>query len=273
MIAERPLVAIDPEKAPEDSENVLAEEDVENSTPAEVPEELTDLVGQFFATEQELQDRLEVLGIGDLPIELDTDGKAVLKRPSDEHNKVTSWLTSRFIFWTKGRWGYATPTNTVKLNNHKTRLPDVSFWGYPRCEWFDGHLFADLGKVEPDVVIQFSWKNEWDYDVKAINDMMNRSSAGDGNAVRIGYLIKMDFTVNGKNNPPTGLDIYKVPRGTTIADAIANANGAQHIVYTPGRGQDAPIVITASDLGVTGFWAYFLGSFKISARLLWELLL
>jgi hypothetical protein len=105
---------------------------------------------------------------------------------------------------------------------------------------------------------------EWDYEVKAINDMMNRS-AGDGNAVRIGYLIKMDFTVNGKNNPPTaGLDIYKVPRGTTVANAIANANGAQHIVYTPGQAQDVPIVITASDLGVTGFWAYFLGSFKIS---------
>jgi hypothetical protein len=107
---------------------------------------------------------------------------------------------------------------------------------------------------------------EWDYEVKAINDMMNRS-AGDGNAVRIGYLIKMDFTVNGKNNPPTaGLDIYKVPRGTTVANAIANANGAQHIVYTPGQAQDVPIVITASDLGVTGFWAYFLGSFKISVR-------
>jgi hypothetical protein len=87
----------------------------------------------------------------------------------------------------------------------------------------------------------------------------------------------MDFTVNGKNNPFTaGLDsIYKVPRGTTVADAIANANGAaQHIVYTPGgqAAQDVPFVITASDLGVTGFWAYFLGSFKISVHLLWKLL-
>jgi hypothetical protein len=43
-------------------------------------------------------------------------------------------------------------------------------------------------------------------------------------------------------------------------------------VYTPGQAQDVPIVITASDLGVTGFWAYFLGSFKISVHLLWKLL-
>jgi hypothetical protein len=236
----------------------------------ELPEELADLVGQVFATEQELQDRLDVLGIEDLLIELDTDGKAVFKMPSDEHNTVTSLLTSKFLYWTKGRWGFATATNTAKLNNHKTRLPDISFWGYPQCESFDGNLFADLGKVEPDVVIQFSWKNEWDYDVRAINDMMN-ISVGDG--IRVGYLIKMDFTVKGKkNNPPTGLDIYKVPRGTTVANAIANANGAQHIVYTPGQVQDVPIVITASDLGVTGFWAYFWGSFKISVHLLWKLL-
>lgn len=159
----------------------------------------------------------------------------------------------------------------MKLNNSKTCLPDISFWGYPRCEWFNGILFADLGKVEPDVVIQFSWKNDWDYEVKALNDMMNRST-GDGNAVRIGYLIKMDLTVNGKKSPPTGLDIYKVPRGSTVADVIANADVAQHISYTPGQAQDALIVITASDLGVTGFWAFFLGSFKISLHLLWELL-
>jgi hypothetical protein len=146
MVTHRPL-AINPEQAPEKApekeggnscnENLQADEDIENSTPAEVPEELADLVGQVFATEQELQDRLEVLGIGDLPIELDIDGKAVFKMRSDEYNKVTSWLTSEFLYWTKRRWGYATPTNTVKLNNHKTRLPDVSFWGYPRCESFN----------------------------------------------------------------------------------------------------------------------------------------
>lgn len=79
-------------------EDVPQEEDIENLMVTELPDELR---GQVFQSAEELQDRLDVLGIGDLPIELNTDGKALLKTPSDEHNKVTPWLTSEFLYWAR----------------------------------------------------------------------------------------------------------------------------------------------------------------------------
>ena len=246
------------------------EEEIENMITTELPDELAALRYCVFESNEELQTELDLLGLGDLPVELDGEGKAFLEMPSDEHNKATSWLTRRFTLWAKERWGYATSTNTVKLNNSKTRLSDVSFWGYPRCQWKPelGELDVKIGEIEPDVVIQFSCKNRLDYEKSAINDMMNRST-GNGNAVRVGYLVKMRFD-NGERNAPTGLDIYKVPRGKTVADAIANTGGAIHFSYTPGQA-DVIVEITPSDLGITGFWAFFCGSFKFSIAKLWSL--
>ena len=100
----------------------------------------------------------------------------------------------------------------MKLNNSKTWLLDVSFWGYPCCQWKPelGELDVKIGKVEPDDVIQFSWKNGLDYKKSAINDTMNWST-GNGNAVCVGYLVNMRFD-NGEWNTPTELDISRYLR-------------------------------------------------------------
>jgi len=149
----------------------------EDVTLSEPPDELAFLRGRVFESSQEPQMELEALGVGELTVELDDEGKAFLEIPSDEHNKATSWLTRHFTLWAKEKWGYATSTNTVKRNNSKTRLPEIaSFWGYPRCEWKPevGELDVKIGEVEPDVVIPSSWKNGWDYDEAAVNDIVSR---------------------------------------------------------------------------------------------------
>jgi len=62
---------------------------------------------------------------------------------------------------------------------------------------------------------------------------------------------QMSFENSERNQPPTGLDIFKVPRGKTVADAMANNGCASHFSYTPGQ-EDVIVEITASDLGVLG---------------------
>lgn len=119
-----------------------------------------------------------------------------------------------------------------------------------------------VDKVHPDVVFQFSWGNSKGYEEKALNDMMNRASVHPfqpfNEAPRLGFLLK----VRKKSKPNrrgrkiiSGIDLYRVPRGSTVADAEANRNGASHIVYSR-EGPDVSVDITARDLGIEGFWAW-----------------
>ena len=127
---------------------------------------------------------------------------------------------------------------------------------------------GDLGPCDdgavPDVVIQFSWKNKRGYEEEAINDMMNKAveiERGQPSLTcpRVGYLIKVRFqkkrtlanaSKGSKTQDMGGLDVYRLPRGTTIDDAINGTNGASKFTYTPG-GQDHIIDITPADLGFT----------------------
>lgn len=61
-----------------------------------------------------------------------------------------------------------------------------------------------------------------------------------------------------------GLDIYRLPHGTTISDAENLTNGAAKWTYKPG-GQDCDIAITPLDLGITGIWAMLCGEYRIPA--------
>jgi hypothetical protein len=84
----------------------------------------------------------------------------------------------------------------------------------------------------PDVVIQFGWKNKWDYEVAPMNDLMQRGGVGIGNdGPHLRFLIKVWFT----SNVPTGLDIHKVPNGCTVDDVINGTNGAAHWVQKFGQ--------------------------------------
>ena len=67
-----------------------------------------------------------------------------------------------------------------------------------------------------------------------------------------------------------GLDIYRLPHGTTIADARdPNKSNAQHWYYKPD-GPEIYITITPQDLGITGLWAWICGEYKIKASAIFK---
>jgi hypothetical protein len=95
----------------------------------------------------------------------------------------------------------------------------------------------------------------------------------------LGYLIKVKFSrkrrlegaIKGSETQDmVGLDIYRLPHGTTIADARdPNNPNASHWYYVPG-GPECLITITPGDLGITGFWALVCGEYTIKASDVFE---
>jgi hypothetical protein len=137
------------------------------------------------------------------------------------------------------------------------------------------------GSAIPYVVIQFSWKNETEYEEDAIDDMMNRALEEDHGVLSktrptLGYLIKVKFSSGDhckgqgkvrKHKICKALNIYRLPHGTTIADARdPNNPNASHYCYFPG-GPEYLITITPGDLGINGVWALVCGEYRIKASL------
>ena len=161
------------------------------------------------------------------------------------------------------------------------RQPDIAFWGPAKCvvrrvlraggafqpkylveppQIFGESTGEHLETVNPDVVVQISWGNSEPYECDAINDLMNNvkvdypSPQPDNQAPRLGFLIKIHI-FKGKRTRCgrkiiKQIDVYRLPQGTTVADAEANRNGASLNIYEPG-GADVKMYITAADLGVT----------------------
>ena len=260
-------------------ELALAMEDDEDCELQELPDELMKYLGEKreYTTEQELQDALVAAGLADLPIIL-VGGRALLKMPSEQHNKFTTKYVQNFLRWSKNSWGMCTGTHKIHMPAGNSRDPDISYWGYPRCVKEDGDLVpADFGSV-PDVVVQFSWKNKKGYEEEAIDDMMTKSlekdnSTRNSSLPRLGYLIKVRFKkkrrlVNAVRGNYTqdmeGLDIYRLESNTTVADAYDASNcRARTWSYKPGD-EESYIEIRPQDLGITGFQAWLCGTYRIS---------
>jgi hypothetical protein len=233
---------------------------------APLTEELKEVFGdKQFQTEEELYGFMDQAGIADFPIIL--EGQALYVRmPTDQHNKFTSNIVAKFLR-RHADWGYVTATHNVHLatTTNKHREPDVSFFGSPRCVLdADGDLVPYDDGAVPDFVIQFSWRNKRGYEEEAMDEMMNDAAEierGPASATcpRVGYLIKVRFkkkrtlanAVKGsKTQDIGGLDIYRLPHGTTIEDAINARDGASKFTYVPG-GPDYNISISSQDLGLT----------------------
>ena len=117
-------------------------------------------------------------------------------------------------------------------------------------------------RVNPDVVIQFSWKNGDAYEEKVIDDLMNLALVAysppqaNNSPPKLGYLIKIRTKANRRTVPANSrlilraIDVYRIPIGATIQDAIKNTNGASYSRYEPG-GPEVVIQITPNDLGIT----------------------
>ena len=184
----------------EDNDSMESEEEDEEL--GDLPSDIAEEIGKDgrFETEQELEDALDKAGVGDLPVVF-VDGKPRLIMPSVQHNEFTAYYCRDFTLnWAKDRWGLSSATHKVFLSNGRSRDPDLSFWGFPRCirDKKKNLSLAVEGSV-PDVIIQFCWKNAQAYEDNAIDDMMNLSlekHRGDVPHARpsLGYLIKVQFS-------------------------------------------------------------------------------
>ena len=268
----------------DEEDNDSIESDETDEELGDLPSEIAEEIGKdrCFETEQELEDALDKAGVGDLPVVL-VGGKLRLIMPSVQHNEFTTYYANDFTLnWAKDRWGLSSPTHKIHLSNGRSRDPDLSFWGFPRCirDEEKNLSLAVKGSVA-DVIIQFCWKNTQAYEENAIDDMMNLSlekNRGDVSHARpsLGYLIKVQFSKKrklpggDKIQDMAGLDIYRLPHGTTIANACDPNNlNAQHWYYKPD-GPEIYITITPQDLGITGLWAWICGEYKIKASAIFK---
>jgi hypothetical protein len=259
--------------------------DDESEELEDLPPEIAKQLGSSsFKSEEELELALVKAGVGDLPVIL-LDGKPRLVMPSSQHNAFTADSIHDFIrCWSKDRWGNASSTHKVRLPNGRSRDPDLSYWGYPRCDRDGRRTLRPVDRefdCVPDVVIQFSWKNKAQYEENAINDIMNNSLEKRNGAVstsrpNLGYFVKIRFSkkrtlqmastgTTSKTQDVEGLDIYRLSHGTTLADARNGNNPkASYWRYEPG-GPEHFITIAPGDLGITGFWAFFCGGYSLKA--------
>ena len=179
-----------------ESEDESFREDVE------LPKELRGLTGRVFRYEEELEAELLSRGFSDLPVVLDPiTGKARLRIPSGAHNTLTTEYAKFFEDDWKRVAAVTNSDNNVFIQPTApgrkiyVRQPDIAFWGPEKSENVTrrGRTITmpkklltppkrhatrrdQVERVNPDVVIQFSWTNGDSYEEKAIDDMMNRGS-------------------------------------------------------------------------------------------------
>ena len=256
-------------------------EDYSFTEELELPTELRGLKDKEFKFEECLEAELRSRGFPDLPVVLDPkSGKARLRMPTGAHNKVTSLNAKAFDASWDGVASVVNSGNNVYIQPTQpgrkiyTREPDIAFWGpdktanvtrrgatfsYPLELDNPPKRFANRDQVErvnPDVVIQLSWKNGDSYEEKAIDDMMNRvyvSTQANNSPPKLGYLIKIRTKANKRTANDRlilrAIDVYRIPRGATKQDAINNTKGASYSRYKQG-GPDVVIQITPYDLGI-----------------------
>jgi hypothetical protein len=250
----------------------------------DLPKELRGLRDQAFEFEDELQSLLVSRGFGDLSVVLDPNTKkARFRMTSGAHDEVTREYTADFNEDWKGLAKAADGTCNIFIQPLPGRAitrrkPDIAFWGPAKCTtvvrpgrpnrlrikhlvlppMIHSKTREQIEVVNPDIVFQFSWGNGEGYEVEAINDMMNRALVAyphaqpDNSSPNLGFLIKV--RTKAKRNAAghkiiRGVDVYRLPRGTTFADAKANRHGATHVIYTPGQA-DVTVEVTAQDLGI-----------------------
>ena len=268
----------------------------------DLPAELSGLSNKTYEFLDDLEQDMKNHGFPDLFVVLDPKTrKPRLRITTGAHDKITDSFAREFNeHWGKNRWGAASESTNVFIQplpgrKPTRRKPDIAFWGYGKCVLNEnGTMFPkDLDsppkltnstseqteRVNPDVVFQFSWGNSFGYEKNAINDMMNRAlvmpQQPNNEAPKLGFLVKVRTGSKRCSNGRRKLlriDVFRIPCGTTVADAEASRNGSSKASYVPGQ-KDVVVEVSAKDLGIEGFWATFCcSSFKISAREIYELL-
>jgi hypothetical protein len=240
----------------EEEEELIEEDEELQEFPAEIVKAFEEKGFNFesICTEKEFLYKLDAAGYGDIRYVLLESGQPRLIVPSCEHCTV-NFQRQRYS------WAMCGAPHRIYLDNGRGRDPDVSFWGLHRCST-DTHGGLDLrnSSAIPDVIIQFSWRNTLMYETNAIDDMMNHGLEHDDgppstSLPRLGYLIKARFAKKGKRKADgkynvIGVDVYRLPHGTTIAQARdPNDSAAQYWRWSPGD-DEIRITVAPEDVGM-----------------------
>lgn len=265
------------DKVESDQVSNEASDDEDSDSPlVELPQVIAKFIeggaDRRYRDEEELQSVLDKAGVGDLNIVL-VDDVARLVMPKEQHNYFTTSYVEDLIH-SHYSWALVSGTHLVHLDagsEKPRRMPDVNIWSYTRLEIApSGRRTTRNDCRMPDVIIQFSWKNQKPYEQGAIDDIMNhgldREEGAPTRFPRLGYLIKVILSKKRTlhNGNPTqdlvGIHIYRQPLGTTLEDAKNNRKNAQYWLYKPNDAaysREVEITVTAEDLGIAGFEAWY----------------
>ena len=124
------------------------------------------------------------------------------------------------------------------------RRPDFAIYGPDRL--VRGLVRGVNGQfMNPHVIIQFSWKNDSNYEKCAVDDMMNFAGIGeyiDQGRLNVAYLIKALRRGTSLEAPVYGFDVFQVGQDQRTPDEPT-------MKYRVGGQEDTVIRITPASMG------------------------
>ena len=209
-------------------------------------------------------------------IALGLDGKAYNKMVAGPFHK-TAVITMKSIVEEAVKdanfavYIYLEPTIKVS-GNHPGLIaykePDLALWGegrmddllkLPETVTYPIGNKRRIGQKNPNVVIEFSWRNELADEIVKFNAQMTKcSDVGQLGAVQLGYLIKtiplhkkkypeeQDGVDEVQKKPIWGFDVYKAQAGEVVKES------ERHLIYRVGGDETGALQIKGRDLGVDG---------------------
>jgi len=231
-----------------------------------------ELQGRQFPDIDALYDELEILGLPDYKLLLDSVGFVTMRDP--KHHRGIRFIEAKLATYSKawfGDWGCVSTNNVQQINRVTAtgrtakREPDVNFWHHRKCAGLTAarQRACSSFDLDPDVFFQFSLGNTLANEFDVMNELLTLGCVGVGNTgPRIGCFVKVR-RVGGSN---VGIDAYKVYNGRTVADAIAQAHDCTHTYYNHAAGSDVVIEIPAADFRFRDFRESLYPSFKLSVQ-------
>ena len=218
---------------------------------AGIPEEIKN---KENASERELLIDLEKLGLEDLRIILNQHGFPIWREmPGGPHIDAVYEIIFDFTVWKNGRLIACNKEVNVYVNAsfnrppNVMRCPDFAIYGPDRL---DGHRIRKVNgkRMNPHVIIQFSWTSTFANKKCAIDDMMNYAGIGEyihQGRPNVAYLIKALRRGTSPEAPVYGFDVFRVEQDQTTP-------GEPALRYRVGGQEDTVISITPASMGLAG---------------------
>jgi hypothetical protein len=212
-----------------------------------------------YEDDGELWEDLERLHVTDLQIVLDDEGYVVWREMNCAfHNAAVEEIQELFIAWKHRPEQVAQlcilqEPDVYYMKNYKKnnkRVPDLAIWGPDRLnERGRTRENTELQKkVNPHVIVQFSWGNALDYEKRAIDNLSRFAGVSDYSALErpnVIYLIRAKCRggyMYGESPVVHGFDVYEIRQGQRIDHPT--------FTYCVGGDESWTIEVAAEDMGL-----------------------